>query len=60
MQFCRYTFRPIYANATFLEEESGGHFQSENVERADIFKTSMENNFLVGSVLVDAIIAGTF
>jgi len=42
------------------ETESGGQFQAENVERADIFMTSMQNNFLVGSVIIDAIIAGTF
>ena len=31
----------------------------ENVEVADIFATAMENNFAVGSVIIDAILAGT-
>ena len=31
----------------------------DNVEAADIFKTAIENNFKVGSVVIDAILAGT-
>ena len=31
----------------------------ENVEVVDIFATAMENNFAVGSVIIDAILAGT-
>jgi purine nucleoside permease len=30
-----------------------------NVESADIFKTAMENNYKVGAVVIDAILAGT-
>ena len=32
----------------------------ESVESADIFATAMENNFKVGSVVIDAIVNGTF
>jgi purine nucleoside permease len=42
------------------EEESKGEFIADNVERADIFFTAMQNNFLVGAPIVDAILAGTF
>ena len=31
-----------------------------SVESADIFATAMENNYKVGSVVVDAILDGTF
>ena len=31
-----------------------------NIESADIFATAMKNNFLVGSVVIDAILDGTF
>jgi len=33
---------------------------SESVESADIFATAMENNYKVGSVIIDAIMDGTF
>ena len=31
----------------------------DSVEAADIFATAMENNFKVGSIVIDAIKAGT-
>ena len=31
----------------------------DSIEAADIFATAMENNFKVGSVVVDAILDGT-
>ena len=41
------------AKATTLASE-------ENVEAADIFMTAMENNFHVGRIIIDTILAGQF
>ncbi len=43
---------PAYEEETSLASE-------DNVEAADIFATAMENNFNVGSVVIDAILNGT-
>ena len=32
----------------------------ENVEAADIFATAMKNNFTVGRIIIDKILAGQF
>ena len=32
----------------------------DNVEAADIFATAMKNNYVVGSTIIDAILAGRF
>ena len=42
------------------EYEPPGLTDEDSVEAADIFETAMENNFVVGSTIIDAILQGDF
>ncbi len=42
------------------EYDSSTDLYENNLEAADIFETSMKNNFTVGSTIIDAILAGDF
>lgn len=43
-----------------ISEKERAEDEGSNVETADIFATAMKNNFAVGSVIIDAILAGDF